>query len=260
MKKILPALLASTLLLSAQEPGDTSSADSKREVPQFITDIRNLSKEDREKYQELFVRCDQLFKQRRIFECLETLHEIHNIYAGNPSTMNLEGACYVEFRNFDKARLAFERTLKTQPDNFNVRFNIAEIEFVTQNWEKALELLTVLDKESEGESKNANMNSLVKFKMLLCMLKTNDVEGAKKIIAKTNFLDDSPLHYYGHAALSYFNDEGKEAEVWLARAGRIFREQSVIAPWQDTLIEFGYIKSFYGGDLEVEQNSPVEND
>ena len=35
----------------------------------------------------------------------------------------------------------------------------------------------------------------------------------------------------------------------LARAGRIFQSPEVLAPWQDTLVEYGYIKSFYGNDL-----------
>ena len=261
MKFLLSALLVSTLALSGQDqPADAPKEEVIREVPQFYTDIRNLPKEERDKYQELFIRCDQLFKQRRIFECLETLYEIHQIYDGNPSTMNLEGACYVEFRNFDKARLAFERTMKVQPDNFNVRFNLAEIDFVTENWEAALVKLIELEKNSADDPKNQSMNSLVKFKMLLCMLKTGDEAGAKAMLEKTNFLDDSPLYYYGNAAMEYFNDRGPKAEVWLARAGRIFTQQGTIAPWQDTLIEFGYIKSFYGGDLEVEQDGPINDD
>ncbi|MGC6466374.1 MAG: tetratricopeptide repeat protein [Akkermansiaceae bacterium] len=260
-KRILTALLATSLLSPAQEAGNADNKNAKPELPQFVVDIRNLPDDKRKEYQDLFVRCDQLFKQRRIFECLENLYKLHKIYKGNPSTTNLQGACYVEFRNFDKARLAFEKTLAIQPDNFNVRFNIAEIEFVTQNWGKALELLTALDKESEDEgSKHANMNPLIKFKMILCMLKIDNVDGAQKMIAATDFLDDSLLHYYGTAALLYHNDQGREAEVWLARGGRIFRDPGRIAPWQDTLIEFGYIKSFYGGDLEVEQNNPAGAD
>ena len=39
-----------------------------------------------------------------------------------------------------------------------------------------------------------------------------------------------------------------KAEEWLAMAGRIFRDPNVLAPWQDTLVEYGYIKSFYGED------------
>ena len=31
-------------------------------------------------------------------------------------------------------------------------------------------------------------------------------------------------------------------------ANRIFQDPNILAPWQDTLVEYGYIKSFYGGD------------
>jgi hypothetical protein len=31
-------------------------------------------------------------------------------------------------------------------------------------------------------------------------------------------------------------------------AVRVFNNPAVIAPWQDSLIEYGYIQSFYGGD------------
>jgi hypothetical protein len=44
-----------------------------------------------------------------------------------------------------------------------------------------------------------------------------------------------------------------KAEEWLAIAGRIFQDPNVLAPWQDTLVEYGYIKSFYGDDAGTEQ-------
>ena len=71
MKFLLSALLVSTFVLSAQDqPTEAQDEKPKQEVPQYYTDISNLTKEQKSKYQELFVRCDQLFKQRRIFECL----------------------------------------------------------------------------------------------------------------------------------------------------------------------------------------------
>jgi hypothetical protein len=104
------------------------------------------------------------------------------------------------------------------------------------------------------------MIPLIEFKILLCKIKTDDISGAEDIVAKTDFLDDSPLFYFGKAALEYAKDNGVGAETWLARAGRIFRtdDGGLLAPWQDTLIEFGYIKSFYGGDLEVESGISTE--
>ncbi len=242
---------------SGDAPAPSDDVTRKAEKPQFAIDLDNLSKEKSQKYFEHYFRADTLFKQKRIFECLDEIHDLHEIYDKNPASLNLEGACYVEFRSFEKARLAFAKALTANPGNFNVRFNLAEIEFVTENWAESLKQLGELAKEAEKDKNLGTMLPLIKFKKLLCMLKTDDVEGAKAILAKTDFLDDSPLFYYGNAAMDYFADRGAEAEVWLSRAGRIFRNQNTIAPWQDTLIEFGYIKSFYGGDLEVEVNSPT---
>ena len=243
-------------MATAQDPPapseDTAEAPAQPEKPQYVKDLQGLTKEQGQKYREHFLRADYLFKQKRIFECLEEIEEIHKIYDNNPSSLNLKGACYVEFRSFDKARIAFAKASKNNPDSFNVRFNLAEIEFVTKNYKEALKMLKELAKEGSENKALASMLPLVNFKILLCMLKLDDEAGARAIVAKTDFLDDSPLFYYGTAALEYFADKGSEAEVWLARAGRIFSNKNIIAPWQDTLIEFGYIESFYGGDLEIE--------
>ena len=91
----------------------------------------------------------------------------------------------------------------------------------------------------------------------ILLVKLNDADGAKEYIADTDFLSDSPIYYYGNAALEYNNDNGAEAEKWLARARRVFGNPRILAPWQDTLIEFGYVKSFYGGDLELESGPPT---
>ncbi|MFT6180690.1 MAG: tetratricopeptide (TPR) repeat protein [Paracoccaceae bacterium] len=253
MKKFLLSLFALSLMASAQESSaPANAAEAKPAKPQFIIELEALTKEQSLKYFTYYQEADKLFKQKRIFECLDEIHKLHEIYDKNPASLNLKGACYVEFRNFDKARMAFAKALEENTDNFNVRFNLAEIEFVTQNYGKALEKLTELAKEAEDTPSFASMEPLLKFKMLLCMLKLDNEAGAKKVLEGSDFLDDSPLFYYGNAALEYFADRGAKAEIWLARAGRIFRSPSAIAPWQDTLIEFGYIKSFYGGDLEVE--------
>ncbi len=256
MKKTLCSLFALSLLATAQDaPDPAEKAPEAPKKPQYIIDLQSLSEEDGKKYQEHFLRADYLFKQKRIFECLEELEEVNKIYANNPSSSNLRGACYVEFRSFEKARIAFAKADAANPGNFNVLFNLAEIEFVTKNYKEALKLLNQLAAEASENKAIESMLPLVNFKILLCKLKTDDEAGARAIIAKSDFLDDSPLFYYGNAALEYFADKGPEAEVWLSRAGRIFRNPNIIAPWQDTLIEFGYIESFYGGDLEVPANT-----
>ena len=251
MKKILTTFFALSLLSFAQEAAPDTPEVKK---PQFILELEALTQDQKKSYFALYQKADQLFNQKRIFECLDTVHKIHQIYDGNPASLTIKGACYVEFRNFPKARAAFSKALKSSPYNFNVSFNLAEISFVTKEYTLALSQFQALKKQIGEKEAPTGMEALIDFKILLCMLKTDQKEGARKIVEGTDFLDDTPLFYYGNAALAYDADNGAEAEVWLARANRIFRNPSTIAPWKDTLIEFGYIKSFYGGDLEVDND------
>jgi len=93
------------------------------------------------------------------------------------------------------------------------------------------------------------MLHLVQFKILLCKLMLDQVDEAREMIDLHGFMDDTPYHFFAQAALAFYDDDKVTAEEWLGRGLRIFRDPQILAPWQDTLIEFGYIKSFYGGDL-----------
>ncbi len=100
---------------------------------------------------------------------------------------------------------------------------------------------------------NIALGRLVEFKILLCKKKLGKKEEVTILAEKYDFLDDSPFYYYAKAALAYDAKDLVKAEEWLAMAGRIFQDPNVLAPWQDTLIEYGYIKSFYGSDESPEE-------
>ena len=51
-------------------------------------------------------------------------------------------------------------------------------------------------------------------------------------------------------AISYHDGNDSEAERWRASARRVFRRAASLAPWEDTMIEVGFVKSFYGGVTE----------
>lgn len=258
MKKLLSFLFLITFLASAQEnSAPAEEAEKQTTQLRYITELEALTSQQKRQYFIHYKEAERFFNQKRIFECLHELHSLDLIYDGNPASLNLQGACYVEFRNFDKARKIFAKALSSNPGNFNIRFNIAEIDFVTKDYSKSLKQFQDLIQEAEAVNHSSSMLPLIKFKIQLCMLKTGDMEGAEQMMEGSDFLDDTPFFYYGNAALEYHADRGIKAEVWLARAGRIFKNTKITAPWQDTLIEFGYIKSFYGGDLEVETISPT---
>ncbi len=198
-----------------------------------------------------------MFAQKRIFETIEKLEEAKAIFPDSPDVENLLGACQVEFRSFDDAMEHFRRAAELSPDSPNILFNIGEVQFVTKKWQEAQTTFQkVLDLIGEDE-KQLQLQRLVEFKLMLCLLQLDRVEEAKQMAEKYDAFDDSPYPYYAEAALEFHQGDELGAELSLRRAQRIFRSPEMLSPWQDTLMEFGYIKSFLGASLEeLEEAAP----
>jgi tetratricopeptide (TPR) repeat protein len=204
----------------------------------------NLPEESRKDFIKHFSEANRLFQQKRIFEALDELEKSAVVFNQSPEINNLRGSCYVEMRSFDKALVEFNKAASLTKANPSIDFNIGEVYFVTREWQKALDTFEKVIKVLPPD--NVALGRLVEFKMLLCKLKLNRPNEVTVLSEKYDFLDDSPFYYYAKAALAYQDKNLVHAEEWLARASRIFRDPNIIAPWQDTLVEFGYIKSFYG--------------
>ena len=243
--KQLPFLLL--ILLSPLQAQEASSPDEN--VKQLLPsqkEFLNLSEEERKEFTKNFGEAAQFFQQKRIFECLNALDEAEKIFPNSAELLNLRGSCYVEIRAFEKASAAFEKAIAINPKNSSIRFNIAEVLFVTKQWKKSHDIFLEISKDIPKS--NMSLSRLVEFKVLLCKKKMGEDDEVVILAEKYDYQDDSPYYYYAQAALAYEDDKLLEAEEWLARANRIFRNPNIIAPWQDTLVEYGYIKSFYGDD------------
>lgn len=241
-------LLGSQLLAQEPEPQNQKTA----ELLQGQKDFLNLPEEKRLEFVEIYKKAASYFQQKRIFETLDSLDDASEILAENVAILNLYGSCYVEMRAFDKALTAFRKAHELDPKNPSVNFNIAEVLFVTHQWEEAHDALSGVFKNIPPN--DTSLGRLVEYKLLLCKIKLGKDAEATALSEKYDYQDDSPFYYYAKAAIAYDNDEEQEASEWIARAGRIFKNPTTIAPWQDTLVEFGYIKSFYGEDTP-----PVES-
>lgn len=206
----------------------------------------NLPEESRNEFIKLLTEANRLFQQKRIFETLDEIEKAIKIFPDSPELYNLRGSCFVEMRAFDKSLADFKKALSYAKDNASIEFNVGEIYFVTKEWKKAVEIFEKILKTLPPE--NLALGRLVEFKILLAKKKLGLKDEVTILAEKYDFLDDSPYYYYAKAALAYEDNDLIKAEEWLAIAGRIFQDPNVLAPWQDTLVEFGYIKSFYGDD------------
>lgn len=206
----------------------------------------NLPEESRNDFIKHIGEAGRLFQQKRIFETLDELDKASKIFEDSPEIYNLRGSCHVEMRAFDKALVEYKKAMALAKDNPSIEFNIGEVYFCTKEWKKGLEVFEKILKELPPE--NTALGRLVEFKILLCKKKLGMDAEAAALADKYDFQDDSPYYYYAQAALAYEAKDLVKAEEWLAMAGRVFQDPNILAPWQDTLVEYGYIKSFYGDD------------
>jgi tetratricopeptide (TPR) repeat protein len=211
----------------------------------------NLPEESRKEFVKHANEASRLFQQKRIFETMEEVDKASAIFKDSPEIHNLRGSCYVEMRAFDKALAEFHKAADLSKDNPNIEFNIGELNFVTKQWQKAHDVFQRVMKLLPPES--TALGRLTEFKILLCLKKLGKDNDAVILAEKYDFLDDSPFYYYAQATLAYDKKDLVKAEEWLARANRIFRDPNILAPWQDTLVEYGYIKSFYGEESSTEE-------
>jgi tetratricopeptide (TPR) repeat protein len=247
MKPIFRTLLLCLIPLSLLHAQEKEAADAPKHPHEVA--FSNLPEAKRKEFTGKLNEARRLFGEKRVFEALDKAKEASAIFPDDPGLVNLIGACHVEFRNFDKAMECFKKADSLTPDNAEIVFNIAELNFVTKNWEEAERTLTrVLELAPASNKSQFQLSRLTEFKLLLVKLKLNKAAEAATMAAKYDYLDDSPYPYYAQAAIHFSKGKEMEAEAEMARAGRIFQDPNAIAPWQDTMIEFGYVKGFFGGD------------
>ncbi|MFT3991932.1 MAG: tetratricopeptide repeat protein [Luteolibacter sp.] len=246
MKVLFPlAFLLMALPVSAQEVSQPRQPNAEQVA------FSNLPEEQRKQFLENLQEANRLFQQKRIFEAIAALDKADAIFPNSSEALNFRGSCFVEMRAFDKALENYEKARKISPGNLVIQFNIAEVYFVTKRWKEAHDLfkdvLAALPMESVG------LNRLVEFKILLCQKKLGMTAEATALAEKYDYMDDSPFYYFAQAAKAYDEKDEVKAEGYLASAARVFRNSEVLSPWQDTMIEYGYVKSFYGGDVSSSQ-------
>ncbi|WP_367872153.1 tetratricopeptide repeat protein [Luteolibacter sp. Populi] len=247
MKPTFRTLLICLLPFSALHAQVPAPAREKRS---YEVAFSNLPEAKRKEYGEKLNETRRLFNDKRIFEAVNKANETSAIFPDDPELLSLIGACQVEFRNFDKAMEAFKKADSLAPNDPQTLFNVAELNFVTKNWPEAeINLAKVIAFSPPGHDQPAfQLNRLTEFKLLLVKLKLNKAAEAASIAQKYDYLDDSPFPYYAKAAVLFSEGKDIEAEGQMARAARIFQDPNIVAPWQDTMIEFGYVKGFFGGD------------
>lgn len=247
----LAVILTPVAAQNKTAPADSKAAAAKPELLPNQKAFLNLPEERRNAFVKHLGEAYRIFQQKRVFETIDELDKASAIFQDSPELYNLRGSCYVEIRAFDKALAEFNKASALAKANPSINFNIGEVYFVTKEWQKSLDMFETALKQMPPN--DLTIGRLTEFKILLCKKKLGRKDEVAILSDKYDFNDDSPYYYYAKAVIAYDNKDLVKAEEWLAMAGRIFRNPNALAPWQDTLIEYGYVKSFYGDDAEKEE-------
>ncbi len=214
--------------------GSVTSVTSQETDPA----LADLTKEDREKLGKLLDDASRFIGGIRLQEGLSKLIDAEQIAPELFQIYNLRGAAYTKMKDFETARKQFEKAIALRPGIFHAQFNLAEIEFVTKEYPKSeksfKQLLTDFPEMDLGTKR------LLEFKLIICRLKQNDIQGAQAQLDTFTYLDDTPIFHLGHAAIAYAKDDTTDAESWMASANKIY-SVGQIEVFRDSLIEAGWI-------------------
>lgn len=169
----------------------------------------------------------RLLMEHRIDDALAKLA------AAEAEVHNLRGACFVERRDFALAKESYEKAAGLQPENPSIRFNLAEVDFVQKNWREAEKQFS--DVKPMLPAGNARMAELVDLKLMICREKQGAALNPPAEPDST-----SPLGHYSEAVAAFSKGDAKTADFLLAEVRRLF-DAKTLAPWNDTMVEAGYL-------------------
>lgn len=240
MKLRLRAMLVSGILgslptLSAQTPESAPSPAPSAEVSP-----PSAPSSDAEKFPLLILEAQQLHNEQRYHEAFQKLNEAEKIQPDSPLISNIRGSLYTALRDFDKAYEFFKKSGEQSPNAFEPKFNLAEIDFVRQNYASSeKQFQNLLDNYPKIRQE---VRHLTLFKIVICKLMQNTNADVQDIVKRFTFLDDTPAYYYCHAAIDFAKGKKDEAQNWLLRASQIYTPEQNM-PYLDSMIEARWVPS-----------------
>jgi Flp pilus assembly protein TadD len=234
-----PSTEAAAPAASAPESATAKTADETKpaRAQEDAKQAKAADRASREDFSVTLKSAHESFAKRDLEATMKTLDEVPEEFRSDPGFLTLRGACYTEQRDFKAALEDFKEAAKKKPGDPSIRFNVAEMSFVVGDWEEAIKGFQVL--QSQGAVKGT-VSALVDFKLMLCEEGRGNAAEFDRRAAENLKETDSLLAAYTKAAMEFRNGQKDEAKATLADAGKNFPNASDLAPWQDTMIEFGY--------------------
>jgi len=171
------------------------------------------------------------FEAKKFDEALAKLHEAEKLDPNSPFIHNLIGAAYTKKKDYPAAKSAFDKALDSNSGFFPALFNLGELLFLQKQYPQALEYFTRMLAADPG-------NELIQFKVVLCLILTNQMDDAKKVVSRMKFPGDGPAWYFSQAALRLKEGDKRKAADLIANAQIFFPAKTSL--FQETFEDLGW--------------------
>jgi Flp pilus assembly protein TadD len=255
----------------AQE-GEKTAVDIATSQDPTRANFEKLSEDKKKEFIKHMNEASRLVNTIRMQEALASVIKAELVLSDSFVLQNLKGAIYTKIRLFDEAKACFNKAQKLFPGSFQPAFNLAEIEFVKQNFsqaEKMFESTVQLSLAEEKKIKDyiatlpadtnpfmmnayhnqastqAGTTSLLRFKILCCKLKQKQTAEAEKYFTDNfDYLEETPAYWLGKMAfdLSKKKIDNPLDNENLISARRIFPQPQIDIFW-DSFKELDWVET-----------------
>ena len=250
---LLPSAPAQTAGNSAVPQGDPQQQMKTDNLPAWLVEFSNLPRQDREKYLQGFGRAKQFFQKGDWHSCILEITNCEIIFNQNPNSWNLRLSCMIELKDLEHADEYLERVRKAIPNDPVTLLNIANLHLVRGEYQQCItemnNIIRTLPYDTDGELVN-----IMRFRIMLSHLMLGNESQAAAILQGLTALDDTPLFYYGHAALNIYHGKRQEAMMDVNSANNIFAKNQATIPYQRGITASGLIDK-YLPEVNKEKNA-----
>ena len=201
-------LLAANLLLLALIAGQLAAQD--KEVA--TEETRTLSPE---RQASILRQATLYFDDGQYQAALRHLENLPTSTDQNFDAENLKGVIYIKLGRLEEAREIFQSIVRQDPLYLVATYNLGELQFIEGNYPEALEHFRSVNRRDPR-------NEELRFQMILCLVKLDQLEEAKKLAQGFHPSGSTPAWYYIGAVMAKKAGDSRQSKKYLATARAIY--------------------------------------
>jgi Tfp pilus assembly protein PilF len=175
----------------------------------------------------------QLLEKKQLDAALQKVNAALQSAPQNPDAYDLRGTIYAEKKLWDQAGKDYQTALQLDGKNVQMKFNLAELEFMQKKYEVARPGFAALKQDPD-------MGDLATYKIFLCDLFGGHDDVAAKELDAFNQVGSNASFYFANAAWSLYHHKTEDARGWLMSATNIYAPNK-FKLYATSLIDLGYM-------------------